>query len=209
VTRIKRGRLPEQVGNNKRGWVIGVFTQPEDHYFHESGFEMQWVELAEGEAKDSPKPNKRAKTMCILIEGELRLDFPEPNGGAQTVILCDRGEYVYFPPGVSHTWKAIKSTVTMTLRWPSIPDDQELLSLSVIPRPIDIRPSPLTVLRRSRWCGLAGRKFGSEWVWQSVHNRVLARQPRRRLAAAARRIPSDVHCVLLWSIAPPGPWIRS
>jgi hypothetical protein len=118
-----RGNLTDRIGQNKRGWAIGFFADPQ-HPFHEHGFEMQWIELGEGVTKSGgPGRNKAAKTMCILISGHLRLFFSDPD---ETVDLQKPGDYVYFPPGTSHFWEVVRQTVTMTLRWPSILDDQEL-----------------------------------------------------------------------------------
>jgi hypothetical protein len=119
------GNLGDKIANNKRGWVIGYFTDPE-HDFHEHDFEMQWTELRAGRKKHGgPARNKTAKTMCILISGHLRLKFA---GSREVVHLEKQGDYVYFPPGVFHYWVAVEKTVTMTLRWPSIRGDQESLS---------------------------------------------------------------------------------
>jgi hypothetical protein len=127
MSQLIKGNLKDQLGDNERGWVIGYFTDPQ-HPFHEHDFEVQWAELAEGDIKSGGAGyNKTAKTLCILISGHLKLNFPVSN---ETVALSEPGAYVYFPPGVSHSWEAIKPTVTMTLRWPSVRGDQEPSSRS-------------------------------------------------------------------------------
>lgn len=125
MSKLIRGNVKDGIPGNKRGWIIGYFTDPE-HAFHEHNLEMQWTELNAGETKrHGPARNKTAKTICILISGHLRLSFRDSE---EIVVLRELGQYVYFPQGVYHYWEAIKPTVTMTLRWPSVPRDQEYLS---------------------------------------------------------------------------------
>jgi hypothetical protein len=120
-----RGNLKDKIADNDRGWVIGYFTNPK-HEFHEHSFEMQWADLRAGETKpDGPACNTTAKTMCILIDGHLRLSF---RNSEETVVLREKGDFVYFPHGVYHYWEAVEPTVTMTLRWPSVRGDQEFLA---------------------------------------------------------------------------------
>lgn len=127
VSELITGNLGDKLGGNKRGWAVGYFTDPQ-HPFHEHSFEMQWAELAEGQTKSGgPAANRTAKTMCILISGNLRIHFPK---SGEIVDLSNPGDYVYFPPGTYHRWEAISPTVTMTLRWPSVRDDQVPLSPS-------------------------------------------------------------------------------
>jgi hypothetical protein len=122
-SRIKKGNMNDQVGDNNRGWVIGNFTRPKRHPFHEDSFEMQWAELEEGDTKlGGPSLNKKAKTLGVLVRGRLKISFPE-NG---SVMLRNPGDYVFFASGVAHEWEALEDgTVTVTIRWPSIPGDQK------------------------------------------------------------------------------------
>lgn len=115
--------------DKRKGWFIGYFVDPEDtvkNTFHEHNFEVQWARLTAGQTKkNGPARNREAKTLCILIDGHLKIKFRDSE---EKKILRVQGDYVYFPPGVNHYWEAIEDTVTMTIRWPSVHGDQEPLS---------------------------------------------------------------------------------
>jgi quercetin dioxygenase-like cupin family protein len=52
----------------------------------------------------------------------MQVDFPHTK--AESVTLSNPGDYVFFAPGVCHTWKANQKTTVISVRWPSIPGDQ-------------------------------------------------------------------------------------
>jgi quercetin dioxygenase-like cupin family protein len=60
-----------------------------------------------------------------LIYGEFKIIFPLEN---REVVLSEEGDYVFFDSGVPHTWKTNKDTLLLTLRWPSLANDQKAIS---------------------------------------------------------------------------------
>jgi quercetin dioxygenase-like cupin family protein len=35
------------------------------------------------------------------------------------------GDYIWFDAGVAHVWEALEDSVSVVIRWPSIPGDQK------------------------------------------------------------------------------------
>jgi cupin superfamily acireductone dioxygenase involved in methionine salvage len=66
---------------------------------------------------------KKATTISILIEGSFQIHL-RANGETRDILLEKQGDYVTMPPGVDHNWTAITDCVVMSVRFPSLPDDQ-------------------------------------------------------------------------------------
>lgn len=62
--------------------------------------------------------NVEATTLCILLKGRFRLQFPE-----QEFLLSGEGDYVLWPPGVPHCWSVEFDSTVLTIRWPSKAED--------------------------------------------------------------------------------------
>ena len=107
--------------NGERGWIIGHFM-PESSPFHSKHFEVKWLpKQKRGSRKASAKRNQTAKTLCILVRGKFRMEFPDLG---KSVLLEKEGDYVFWDAGVNHTWEVIEECVNISIRWPSLPNDQ-------------------------------------------------------------------------------------
>ncbi len=107
--------------NGERGWILGHFPQLAGTPFHTDAFEVKWSKLAKGQRKEGVGTNQTAPSVSILISGKFKIDFPE---SGESHILQKEGDYVFFGPGVAHTWEVLEDTLSITLRWPSLPEDQ-------------------------------------------------------------------------------------
>jgi hypothetical protein len=119
VSDIHTGNFSHETSDHK-GWVIGNFidqTSP----FSIPDFEIKWGVYKKGDRKINPGLNQLAKSLTILIRGKFQIEFPELN---QKFILQTEGDYIYWPPSISHTWEALEDFLTLTIRWPSLPNDQ-------------------------------------------------------------------------------------
>lgn len=110
---------------NRRGWFVGHFLQPEELPVHTQAVELKWGVHTTGEEKQGVAVNNESTTLTILISGEFEVKFPIQN---MTIKLAKQGDYVIFKNGISHTWKAVTDSVVLTVRWPSIPEDQVTLN---------------------------------------------------------------------------------
>lgn len=121
MTLIINGNLEEQRKTHpeKKGWFIGHFLNP-NSVFHNNNFEVKWNTHPKGKKK-TVSSNKIAKSIAILISGKFILKFPEEN---KEVILSKSGDYVFWNTKTPHTTEAIEESTILTIRWPSIPNDQ-------------------------------------------------------------------------------------
>ena len=105
----------------KQHWVIGHFIDPSTP-FYEKNFSLKWSKLKKGESRTEPAFTAEAKTFDILVYGKHRVNFPDLN---KSVLLNKEGDYVYFAPGVAHTWESLEDSLIVSLRWPSAPEQTE------------------------------------------------------------------------------------
>lgn len=114
-----------QVGNAERdgvpyrGWFVGRFIEGLENLIrHTDDLEMKWGVHKAGEERPRWSYSKSATTVTILIEGRWFQEFPE-----ETAELSERGDYIFWGPGTPHRWKALEDSKMLTVRWPSVPDD--------------------------------------------------------------------------------------
>ena len=119
---IATGNALQDGGGERRGWFIGHFADPSDGLKSTSAVEVKWGVHARGEQKSALAHNLRAATLSVLVSGAFQVDFPDQG---QSITLRAPGDYVLFAPGVPHRWTALEDTVILSVRWPSLPGDQQ------------------------------------------------------------------------------------
>ena len=114
-------------GAERRGWFIGHFIEAADLRGTDA-IEVKWAmhtagekRLSTGDMQAQWSLNEVATTLSILIRGRFRLIFPD-----QEHILAQEGDYVFWAPGVPHTWLAEEDSVVLTVRYPSRSGDSVL-----------------------------------------------------------------------------------
>lgn len=105
-------------GDAYRGWFVGQFM-PEDSPLKNNDVEVKWGIEPAGRTKAGAGVNRVGKTLTILVSGTFTMRI---NG--QTITLEQPGDYVYHEPGEAHTWHAVTDSVVLTVRWPSVQNDQ-------------------------------------------------------------------------------------
>lgn len=122
---IITGNLDKYFKDNsdRHGWLIGNFIE-EDSLFHNDDFEVRWANHKKGEKKDPPAMNNTAKTISILIKGKMLLKFPFEK---KEIILSKPGDYASWKEKVYHGSEMLEDSIVLTIRWPSIPNDQKPL----------------------------------------------------------------------------------
>jgi len=104
-----------------RGWWVGRFA--DNPNFKTEQTEFQWVSLVPDKEKSEAAYNEISSTITMIVKGKITVRFPHQKEKDQE--LKNRGEYVYFAPGVCHSWKVgSKGAIVITLRWPSVENDQ-------------------------------------------------------------------------------------
>ncbi len=110
------------------GWILGHFAKIP---FKLKGFEVKYDVKKKGEKKEFIAYNEKAKTLVILIKGKMLINLYSKGGELiKKIILAEVGDYNFFDAGIAHDWIALKDSLTIAIRWPSIPNDQKNLSKS-------------------------------------------------------------------------------
>ncbi len=115
------------VGNaadeGQEGWFIGHFVEGEA-LRRTPDVEVKWGVHSRGENKGGFTANRTARTMSVLVGGRrFRLRFPD--GESPREVMLDKpGDYALWDAGIAHDWFAERDCVILTVRWPSVPDDQ-------------------------------------------------------------------------------------
>ncbi len=120
--KIINGNLNDK--SNSRGWFIGHFLE-DNSIFKNKEFEVKWGKHPKGEKKFQVAANKIAKTIGILIEGKIELNFPK---NKKKILLSKQGDFIFFDEKIFHTFEALEDSIIIVIRWPSIPNDQFPLS---------------------------------------------------------------------------------
>ena len=107
-----------------KSWFIGFFVKPKSHWFHNQNFEVKWGKHKKGDKGKGWVANKTAFSLAILIKGKVRMQFE----GGKEVVLKNQGDYVGWAPGVYHDWEVLEDSVIITIRWPSLANDQVVKS---------------------------------------------------------------------------------
>ncbi|MFH1398509.1 MAG: signal peptidase I [Candidatus Woesearchaeota archaeon] len=109
-----------EVTPERRGWFLGHFVEKESR-FHCDDFEVKWGVHPRGWKKSAVGMNIRAKTISILISGNFKVIFPK---GGKEVVLEKAGDFVFLAAMVHHSSEALEDSIVLTIRWPSIANDQ-------------------------------------------------------------------------------------
>lgn len=111
------------VKDGKQGWFVGQFVPPSFGLVRQPTVEIKWAQHAKGERRPRFGQWPRATTISILVDGSFVLRFDLPHG-IREIVLATPGDYVAFGPGVNHSWEALKDCLVITVRFPSLGDDE-------------------------------------------------------------------------------------
>jgi hypothetical protein len=127
---IKQGNINQenQIIKDQRGWIFGHFV-PERSKLgicKNRKFEVHWGKHKEGNENENITYNNKAYTFVILIKGKFSIILYKNKKEKKEYILKKEGDFILFGPKIPHDWRALKNTLTFTIRWPSIPNDQTI-----------------------------------------------------------------------------------
>jgi hypothetical protein len=109
-------------GEAYRGWFVGHFVEAAGGARRTEAVEVKWGVHPAGEARAAWAWNEAATTLSILVRGRFRIVFESGE-----YLLAREGDYVLWPPGVRHHWRAEEDSIILTVRWPSQPGGQYAL----------------------------------------------------------------------------------
>ena len=104
-------------GAPHHGWFIGHFLEIPHDLRSSHAVEIKWSTHLAGTQKQSCGVSEEATTLCVLIKGQVSLQFP-----GRECILSQEGDYAIWPAGVPHRWVVVQESLVLTVRWPSVPE---------------------------------------------------------------------------------------
>lgn len=111
------------VKDGNRGWFVGQFVPPSFGLAHQEAVEIKWDQHPKGDRRQGFAQSRGATTISILVSGSFitRLKLPD---GMREIILSAPGDYIAFGPGLEHWWEALEESLVITVRFPSLRNDQ-------------------------------------------------------------------------------------
>ena len=104
-------------GAPHHGWFIGRFLNIPHDLRSSHAIEVKWSTHYAGTRKQLWGMSEEATTLCVLIKGQVSLQFP-----GRECLLLQEGDYVIWPAGISHRWAVAQESLVLTVRWPSAPE---------------------------------------------------------------------------------------
>jgi quercetin dioxygenase-like cupin family protein len=112
----------KQDGKNHKSWFVGRFIG--EPLRRTEDVEVKWAFHPAGDSKGRLTANAGAATITILLRGRFRFTFAR-DGASQEVLLENEGDYALWHPGVRHDYLAETDSVLLSVRWPSLAEDQD------------------------------------------------------------------------------------
>lgn len=105
------------------GWIFGWFAKEP---FYTEEFEVKLGDHKKGKRKKKIAFNEKSKTFVVLINGKMLINFYKKNKKLfKKVTLEKAGDFIFYDSKIGHDWVAVKHCRTLTIRWPSIKNDQK------------------------------------------------------------------------------------
>ena len=104
-------------GAHHHGWFIGPFLEIPHDLRSSDAVEVKWSTHFAGTQKQFWGVNEEATTLCVLIKGQVSLQFP-----GRECLLSQEGDYAIWSAGVPHRWVVVQASLVLTVRWPSAPE---------------------------------------------------------------------------------------
>jgi len=120
INGIRSGNA-EADGRNHRNWFVGSFIP--DPLRNSGDVEVKWAFHPKGDGKGGFVVNSKATTLSIMIRGRCRFTF-QADEKTMDVLLEKEGDYALWAPGVRHDYLAEEDSLILSVRWPSIENDQ-------------------------------------------------------------------------------------
>ncbi len=104
--------------SDTRGWLVGhFFDEAKFGLRHSDDVEIKWGAHKAGDERSEWVTGETRTAIVILVSGCFVIDFRD-----KTIVVDKPGDYVMWGKGVDHKWHITEDTVTITIRWPSVPD---------------------------------------------------------------------------------------
>lgn len=118
----------KQIIENQKGWIFGHFVPKKSKFsiFKNKNFEVHWGSRKKGDSNENVVYNETSYTLGILLKGKISIILYKNKKEKKEYLLQKEGDYLVFGPGVPHDWIALKDSLILGVRWPSVPNDQKI-----------------------------------------------------------------------------------
>jgi len=113
-----------------RGWFIGQFVPTSSGLAHQDALEIKWHQHTRGERRQGFAQSPKATTIVILVNGSLVTRF-RLSDGIREIVLTSSGDYIAYGPCLDHSWEALEDSLVITVRFPSLSNDQAQVTCRV------------------------------------------------------------------------------
>ncbi len=105
-------------GEKHAGWILGHFQTGN---LLSNDVEIKWKLHPAGD-RNGKYSRCNGKTISILVRGCLQYRFVPENQhwSIAEIVLENEGDFVSWGPEMNHDWIALKESLVMTVRWPSL-----------------------------------------------------------------------------------------
>jgi cupin superfamily acireductone dioxygenase involved in methionine salvage len=111
------------IKDGNRGWFVGQFIPPSAGLAHQEVLEIKWHQHPKGDRRQGFARSLNATTIAILVNG-LFVTHVRMSDGMHEIVLDKPGDYIAFAPGLDHRWEALEDSLVITVRFPSLKNDQ-------------------------------------------------------------------------------------
>ena len=119
--RVTVGSAPHE---NVRGWFVGQFLSTDTGLRRRDDMELKWGAHEAGDRRAKGwSMTGTSTTVSVLLQGSFIVRF-RIEGGVHEVVLNEPGDYVVYGPEIPHTWEAPEDCIVLSVRAPSVPDDE-------------------------------------------------------------------------------------
>lgn len=110
--------------DNIRGWFVGQFLSGDIGLRQRRDMELKWGAHAAGDRRAKGwSMTGTSTTVSVLLQGRFIVRF-RVDGEIHQVELKEPGDYVVYGPETPHTWEAPEACTVLSVRAPSVPDDE-------------------------------------------------------------------------------------
>jgi len=120
MEKFGNGNVRTKIPNGERGWIFGNFKEnPLPFPWNYKDFEIKWADLKKGENSGGVKNDTiDTVTITVLVKGGPHKTTLYPGESNEVAYVLEKeGDFVFWGPGVPHSWEALEKNTTISFRY--------------------------------------------------------------------------------------------
>lgn len=105
-------------GKDNKGWFYGHFMSKP--LLQSNTLELKWDHVPAGK-NNGLFEKSHATSVTILVRGKMRFILERID--REEIVLEKEGDFILWDRWTYHYWEALEDCLTITVRWPSMPDN--------------------------------------------------------------------------------------